>query len=62
MCQDYVNPHRFNVKQDAPLMALHGILNVAPSLVIYAPIIDFDWAVFVRDNQNNKSLLGEGRI
>ena len=62
MCQDNVNPHRFNVKQDAPLIALHGMHHVAPSLVIYAPIIDFDWAVFVRDNQNNKSLLGEGRI
>ena len=28
-----------------------------PSLVIYAPIIDFDWAMFVEDNQNNTSLL-----
>ena len=33
-----------------------------PSLVIYAPIIDFDWAVFVEDNQNNRSLLGESRV
>ena len=33
-----------------------------PSLVIYTPNIDFDWAVFVEDNQNNRSFLGEGRI
>ena len=26
--------------------------------MIYAPIMDFDWAVFVEDNQNNRSLLG----
>ena len=26
-----------------------------PSLVIYAPIIDFDWAVFVEDNQSKSS-------
>ena len=32
------------------------------SLVIYAQIIDFDWAVFVEDNQNNRSLLGESRF
>ena len=33
-----------------------------PSLVIYAPIIDFHWAAFVEDNHNNTSLLGEGRV
>ena len=27
------------------------------SLVIYAPRIDFDWAVFVEDNLNNRFLL-----
>ena len=27
--------------------------------MIYAPKTDFDWAVFVEDNQNNRSLLGE---
>ena len=31
----------------------------SPSLVIYAPIMDFDWAAFVEDNQNNRSLLGD---
>ena len=30
--------------------------------MIYAPIMDFDWAASVEDNQNNRSLLGEGRI
>ena len=30
--------------------------------MIYAPIIDFDWAVFVEDNQNNRALLGESRL
>ena len=33
-----------------------------PSLVIYAPIIDFHWSAFVEDNQNNTSLLGEDRV
>ena len=30
--------------------------------MIYAPIIDFDWAVFVEDNQDNRSLLGETKF
>ena len=30
--------------------------------MIYALIIDFEWAVFVVDNQDKSFLLGEGRI
>ena len=29
-----------------------------PFLVIYASIMDSDWAFFVKDNHNNRSLLG----
>ena len=30
--------------------------------MIYVLIMDFDWAVFVEDNRNNRSLLGESTL
>ena len=51
-----------NLPNDDLLIRYAGSDEWVSFLVIYAPITDFDWAVFVEDNQNNRSLLGESRV